>query len=506
MWTPPPIPLFSAAQVYALDRAAIAAGTPGFALMTRAGRAASDLAQRDYLAGLPAHGRRVAVVCGGGNNGGDGYVVAQQLHEAGVAVQLWWLVAPDALQNDAALAASAAIAAGVAIAPFADTTEFTDVALIVDALFGIGLDRPPAGLAAAAIVAMNRVTAPVLALDIPSGLHADSGQPLGVAVHADATLCFIAYKWGLFTGQGPAHRGRVTLATLGVTADLADDEAPHGYLLGRDCPRPPLTPRRPTAHKGDHGHVLVIGGDAGLGGAALLCGMAAARVGAGLVTLATHPDHAAALMASYPTLMVKAIHHPDDLAPLLARATAVALGPGLGQGDWGRSLFAATLHATAAGDGASTHGLVIDADGLNCLAIDAHHRTDWVLTPHPGEAARLLCTTTVQIERDRRAAVTEIARQFGGTALLKGAGTLVKHGDAPPWVLDVGNPGMATAGMGDVLTGVIVGLLAQGLPPVTATLWGAWFHGAAGDGAAESGPRGMVATDLLPHLRILVNP
>ncbi len=485
------ISLYSAAQVYAIDQAAIADGIAGFELMSRAGWAALAHIQTHY-----PHLKSAAVVCGGGNNGGDGYLVAQLLHRCGIKTRLFWLTPPEQLRHDAALAAQTAATNGVVMAPFDETVSFSAFDLLIDAIFGIGLDRPVTGVAALAIESLNTSGRPIFALDIPSGLQADTGTVLGTAVKADSTLCFIARKVGLFTGQGPTYSGTVALADLGVIPNAAFP--PVAYLDGGTDLVSQLSPRLRHAHKGHFGHVLVIGGDDGMGGAALLCGMAAARVGAGLVSIATHPAHAATLLSVQPTLMVKGVSSPSDLDGLLARATVVALGPGLGQGAWGQGLFEKGLSTDLP--------VVLDADGLNFLATSPGHRNQWVLTPHSGEAGRLLCTQAAQIERDRRSAVAELARQFGGTVLLKGAGTLIQTGDQPPFVLQGGNPGMATGGMGDVLTGVIAGLIAQGFDLPTAARLGAGLHVHAGDLAAQSGERGLLATDLLPYLRQVANP
>jgi NAD(P)H-hydrate epimerase len=261
-----------------------------------------------------------------------------------------------------------------------------------------------------------------------------------------------------------------------------------------------LSRRRRSAHKGYFGHVLVIGGELGLAGAARLAGEAAARCGAGLVSVATRAAHAGMQAAARPELMFQGIENPSDLTPLFDRATVVAIGPGLGRGEWGRDM----LHAALASD----KPLVVDADGLNLLAAEPSYRDRWILTPHPGEAARLLKMTPAEVEADRFTAVEDLALRFGGVAVLKGAGSLIaSKTDGQVALCAAGNPGMASGGMGDVLTGVIAALAAQGPSLFAAAKAGVYLHGRAGDLAAQSGgERGLLATDLLPFLRQLVNP
>ncbi|MDX1606984.1 MAG: NAD(P)H-hydrate dehydratase, partial [Candidatus Competibacterales bacterium] len=321
---------------------------------------------------------------------------------------------------------------------------------------------------------------------------------LGVAVRAALTISFIGLKRGLFTGQGPAQCGPVRFDDLGVPHTV------HGALepdarryTGADRGRL-LAPRPRTAHKGHFGHVLVIGGAAGFAGAARMAAEAAARTGAGLVSCAVGPGQAGLISAARPEIMAREVADAEALKPLLERATVLAVGPGLGTGDWSRSLLQAALDAG--------RPLVLDADALNLLAQTPQRREDWVLTPHPGEAARLLGETTAAVQQDRFDAATRLTERYGGVVVLKGAGTLIATPDRPPALIDAGNPGMASGGMGDVLTGLIAGLLAQGLEPFAAARLGAWLHATAADRAAGFGERGLLATDLLPELRSLLNP
>lgn len=490
--TPLETPLYRAAQVREFDRRAIEEqGIAGYALMTRAAAAAlCELRARWPRA------RRIRVVCGAGNNAGDGYVLARLAQAAGLDARIVHLGDPEALRGDAHTACLDARAAGVASLPFtADACADADV--IVDGLLGTGLDRPLTDVWAAAVEVINAASAPVLALDIPSGLQADTGAVLGCAVRADLTVTFIAAKPGLYTGCGPDHAGRIVLATLEVPSAVFAAVEPAVWRIDAAWLRAVLPAPRPRcAHKGAFGHVLVIGGQPGMSGAARLAGEAAARVGAGLVSLATHPHHAAVLNLGRPELMVHAIDDGPALKPLLERATVLAVGPGLGLSAWARGLFAGVRDTALP--------VVVDADGLNLLAQEPLRREHWILTPHPGEAARLLGCSTADIQADRLAAVREIQTRYGGVVVLKGAGTLIAD-DSRIRLSCAGNPGMAGGGMGDVLTGVIAGLCAQGLPLPEAAAAGVLVHGLAGDAAAGEGERGMLAADLLPELRRRMN-
>ena len=490
-----PVELYRAVQVRELDRIAIEErGIPGYTLMRRAGKAAFE-----RLCQCWPKARRIVVVCGGGNNGGDGYIVARLARQAGFDARVLALADPATLRGDAQTAWRDAQAVDAPIAPFV-ATDLEKADLIVDAIFGTGLEREVGGIWHEAIAAINASPADRFALDVPSGLHADTGAILGMAVRAAATITFIGLKQGLFTAQGPACCGEVSFADLGVPPDLYATLHPACWrYTGEDLPAR-LPPRSRSAHKGHFGHVLVVGGDLGMAGAARMTAEAAARCGAGLVSVATRGDHAGLQAAARPELMFHGVETADDLEPLLDRATVVAVGPGLGRGHWGRALWQAVL--------ACDKTLVVDADALNLLAVDPVFRDRWILTPHPGEAARLLKMTPAQVEADRFAAVEELALRFGGVAVLKGAGSLIaSKADGQVALCAAGNPGMAAGGMGDVLTGVIAALAAQGLPLFAAAQTGVYLHGQAGDQAArDGGERGLLETDLLPFLRRLANP
>lgn len=557
-----PSAIHTAAQVRALDRHAIDdLGIPSYALMTRAGEAGLALLRREWPGA-----RRLLVLCGPGNNAGDGYVLARCARAQGMEVSLVALSDPRRLGGDAHRACEDFVTAGGAALTW-DPQHVPGCDVVVDAIFGTGLTRPVEGDIAASIRAVNASGLPVLALDIPSGLHADTGEVLGSAIVAQHCLSFIGLKLGFYLGAGPDHVGVVHFDALGLSeaARAHVDAAAHRVetsLLAQVLPR-----RTRLAHKMQQGSVLVIGGGPGMAGAARMAGEAALRVGAGLVSVATHPGNVTALLAARPELICRGVEQAADLATLIERADVVALGPGLGQDEWAHALAAAAL--------ASGLPMVIDADGLNLLArwqspssvpgsndTPAQERSateparrppggqaGWILTPHPGEAGRLLDCSTAQIQADRLGAAKAIAERYAATVVLKGAGSLIAAPGRLPSVCDRGNPGMASAGMGDVLTGIIAGIAAQCVPkgvfrdvpkgvhqnvyrplpadrpgdadvpdaaaPAPAAgqewLWdvaraGVLVHAMAGDAAAERGERGLIATDLFAYLPACVNP
>ena len=498
-----PDPIYTVESVRAIDRAAIEGeGIPGYTLMTRAGEATLRAARRRFAAA-----RHWQVVCGAGNNAGDGYVVARLAAVEGIGVSVIALSDPAELTGDAATAYRDFAAAGGVVRLWPDTGCSLDpeADLLIDALLGSGLERKLEGAFAAAVAAMNAHPAPKLAVDIPTGLNGDSGAVMGCAVAADMTLTFVGLKTGLFLGAGPAACGAIHYAGLGIPEHCRETQ-PLALRRISSAFLDRMLPRRPRdAHKGDHGHVLVVGGGKGMPGAARLCGEAALRSGAGLVSLATHPEHAAAIAAARPELMCHAIADPAELAPLLEKADALAFGPGLGQSDWARELYTIVEQVRLPS--------VWDADALNLLAvlsktsskISPNEAAQRIITPHPGEAGRLLGQSVSELQRDRTAAVAALAARYGGAAVLKGAGTLVASAGTAPSLCTHGNPGMAAAGMGDVLTGVIAGLLAQGLDLADAAAAGVEIHARAGDDAATGGERGLMASDLIAALRGVVN-
>lgn len=490
-----PRQLYSAADVRELDRRAIEQlDISGEELMERAGRALFRVLRER----LPA-ARRVLVLCGAGNNGGDGYVVARLARAAGLDVVLVATVAPGKPGSVAEHAMQVFRNEGGTLQPFSRVL-LNDADVVIDALLGTGLDRNVEGVLADIIGAVNESAIPVMAADIPSGLHADTGRVLGVAVQARYVVSFIGLKAGLFTGQGPAVCGEVLFDALDLPVSLADGIAPLATRLEPSDLRAELPARDRDAHKGRFGRVLVVGGGAGMPGAARLAGEAALCAGAGRVTTAVWPGNVAAISGQRPELMCRGVEGGSELDDLSQKADVLAVGPGLGQDDWSETIWDQLSSRQFA-------SRVLDADALNWLTRKPLPLTgNDIITPHPGEAARLLDCTVEDIEADRFAAVRALVTKFGCVAVLKGAGTLVAGVDAPIRLCDRGNPGMASAGMGDVLTGLIAGLHAQGLPALGAACAGVLAHALAGDRAARAGERGLLASDLLDELRVVVNP
>jgi NAD(P)H-hydrate epimerase len=485
--------LYTAEQVRGIDSAAIhGLGIAGYELMCRAGRAVVDVARERF----PDAGRWL-ILCGPGNNGGDGYVVARLAMEAGIDVTLCSLVDPRELKGDAARAYSDWQATGGETVhwPLAEDDSY-DLAL--DALLGTGIDREVGGEFRRAITYLNQLTCPKLAIDIPSGLNADTGNPMGCATRAVSTVTFVGRKRGMYTADGPDCCGEISFSDLSIPAKAASTQSDDaGTLLSPVFLAETLTRRARNSHKGSFGHVLAVGGARGMSGAIRLCGEAALRSGAGRVTLATDPAHAATVNLGRPELMVHAVGSELDLQSKLDSDFVVSLGPGLGMTDWSAILFNTCV--------ASALPMVIDADGLNLLAQRSLQvplqNASLVLTPHPAEAARLLSCKVSDIQQDRVNSAVSIAKRFGACVVLKGCGSIVANPSGDYAICPAGNPGMATAGSGDVLTGIIVALLGQGLSGFDAACAGVLAHAMAGDFAADDlGETAMIAGDIIDKL------
>ena len=477
--------LFTAHQIRLMDQMLIDEyGIPGLTLMSRAADASVDLLRERYPLA-----RRVIIFCGTGNNAGDGYLVAAKLQDRAIDALVVQVGDPQKLGEDASTARNRCAQQAVPIMAWdafqRDGPEQADV--LVDALLGLGTTGPARKPFAQAIDWLNAQQAPVIALDVPSGLHPDFGVAEGAAVHASHTVTFIAPKLGLAAEQGPDYSGEVSVAQLG---------APYGFFdpfeeQGVDVIEPSaLPPRSRAAHKGHFGHVLVVAGGEGMAGAGLLAALAALRTGAGLVTLATHPSHAPNLAAYQPELMVQGVSDADPMTPLFERATVVAVGPGLGQSEWSKALFKKVMD--------SGLPMVMDADALNLLAERPSELPNAILTPHPKEAARMLGASAVS--RDRLEVLRALQDRYQSVVVLKGAATLV-HDSKRALINQTGAPAMAKAGMGDALTGCIAGLVAQGLALGQAAAQGVAHHGRAGEWAsADLGEVAVVASDVIARL------
>lgn len=462
-------------------------------LMRSAGLAAFEAMRTNW-----PDAKKIIICCGGGNNGGDGYVVAQLADQHGYEVHVYTMCHLDTLSGPAKLAAENCLGAGVALTDFHPDLGFT-ADVIVDALLGIGLKDEVRGGYVDCINAINAAEAPVLSIDVPSGLCADTGSILGCTVQAYLTVTFIGLKQGLFTGKGPGCAAVIECNDLGIKKEIFEQVEYSSNLMEWQNAKHYLPKRLKDTHKGDCGHVLVIGGDYGMGGAVRLAAEAAMRVGAGLVTVATRPEHVSVVSGSRPEIMCHQVLGKDDLIKLIEQVDVIAIGPGLGKTEWAQELLACVLEQDLP--------KVLDADALNLLSQDPMNDDSWVLTPHPGEASRLLDQGCQEVQNNRFNSAMALQKKYGGTIILKGAGTIVQSANKHPQICQAGNPGMASGGMGDILSGVIAGLLAQGLTQEQAAEVGVLVHSKAADQAAEQGgERGLLATDVINCIRELVNP
>lgn len=484
-------PIYTTEQIRAIEKAAGDASPP---LMARAGLAAAEHARRI----MGERARNILVIAGPGNNGGDALEVAAHLKRWFYRVTVVFAGERGKLSSDARAALAAWESLGGALEEAIPAGVRWD--LVIDGLFGIGLQRPLSGRHADLVQAINASGTAVLALDVPSGLNADTGATLGAAVRAAHTVTFIGLKPGLLTLDGPDHCGELQVEPIGLDAQALLH--PEGRLLDASI-LAGLLPRRPqNFHKGLAGSLAVLGGAAGMIGAAMLAGRAALQCGAGRVYVALLAENAPQVDPLQPELMLRAPERLFDTSDF----NVIAAGPGMGQSDEAGRLLLQALASPAA--------LVLDADALNALARSDALReavtgraAHTLLTPHPAEAARLLGCSTQEVQADRIAAAKRIAGRYRAAVALKGNGSVIATADGSWWINSSGNAGMAAAGMGDALTGLVAGLIAQGAPALEALLAGVWLHGAAGDSAAvrNGGPLGLTASDLIDQARSILN-
>jgi hydroxyethylthiazole kinase-like uncharacterized protein yjeF len=486
-------PIYLTAEVRDFEAAAAAAPSPP-QLMEKAGLAAAEIA-RDVSGGT---GKPVLVLAGPGNNGGDAFVLARHLRQWYFKVSVVFAGDESRLSADASRALRAWRAAGGSIVEVLPKAQ--DWGLVVDGIFGIGLEREVTGRHAEWIAAINGVGVPILAIDVPSGLHSDTGRVMGCAVRASHTVTFIALKPGLLTLDGPDHCGDIHLRALELDAQKL--RPGRGFLIGHEVLDGVLQPRVRNSHKGDYGSVGIIGGDHGMVGAALLAARAALKLGTGRVYIGTLVRNELLVDAQQPELMIRSA----DEVLKLGHLSCLAIGPGLGQTPDAAFYLGVALE--------SPLPLVLDADALNLVAAGTRlaetlraRSAPSLLTPHPAEAARLLGTSIREVQNDRVGAAIRLADTFDSLVVLKGAGSICAAPKESWHINTSGNPGMASAGMGDVLTGMIAALLSQGVEPKTALLAGVYLHGAAADRAVADGcgPVGLTASEVIDAARVLLN-
>jgi len=503
--------LLTADEMREMDRRTIESfGIPGRVLMENAGRGATRLLLENFG---DLSGKKIGVLSGKGNNGGDGFVVARYLSQAGVAVTVYLLTKSSLLTGDAAANFAILAPLKIPIIEMPDEQTFFQHELSqdiwVDAILGTGLSSEVKGYFKTVIEFVNASDKPAFAIDIPSGLNSDTGQPCGTCIRAKATATFAYPKIGHFLYPGAAYCGKVGIVNIGIPNFIAKEVNPRQYLLMPDTFK--FVHRSPDAHKGKSGHLLVIAGSPGKTGAAAMTAMSAMRAGAGLVTLGIPKS----LNPILETLGIEAMTCPlpetedgaldesayEKIMELSKGKQAIAIGPGLGQAEQTRKLIHQIVRT-------SKIPLVIDADGLNALSSDIlkERKAKTVLTPHPGEMARLSGMTTSEIQQDRITCARSFASEFNVHLVLKGAGTVVAHPDGRIFINSTGNSGMASGGMGDVLTGVIGGLIAQGMPTEEAARAGVYLHGAAADMIAKKiGAVGFLATEVIAAIPLAMS-
>ena len=481
--------IYLADQIQDLDKLAISEqNITSFSLIKRAAKAARDLLFRRW-----SEVKKVGIVCGSGNNGADGFVLGALLADRGIQVTIHSPSVSLKKDSEAEIASRLCFERKIKMTDINETLEKSE--LVIDALLGTGLSREVEGSYFEVVNKVNESNKPVIAIDVPSGLCSNTGRKRGACIKADLTITFIGEKAGLYIGDGPALAGEVIFDNLKAPEIIYSKIKYAAKVLELNSQKLKMPVREMNSHKGSHGHALIVGGDEGMGGAAIMAAEAALYSGAGLVSLVTHPSNVSAALSRKPEIMVKGLTKSLDLNRLVQVASCVVLGPGLGTDNWGVELYRKLIKVNKP--------LVLDADGLNCLASEKDTRSNWVLTPHAGEAKRLLGK---DCQADRISSVIELSRLYRATMVLKGPGTLVSNEEGDVGLCPYGNPGMAVGGMGDILSGVIGALVAQGITNFESAKLGVVLHSYAADKIAqEQGKIGLLATDLLLEIRRLLN-
>jgi len=486
--------VFSSSTVAKIDSDAIRNNGPeyGFELMHKAARYSFDILKKEKP-------KSIIVFCGSGNNAGDGYLLATLAVESGMKAKVMIIDPKDNLQGDAEKARNRFTKVGGEIEVWSSDLELT-CDWIVDAIFGIGINRDLDIAHQNAIHSINQSKSKVLSIDIPSGLCGNTGKIFGKAVSADITTTYVGKKLGLYLNSGPNYTGIIHFSDLNIDEHFYSDSHPQIQIVSDTDMNKILIRRNQTSHKGNHGHILLIGGNNGMEGAIRIASEASLRSGSGLVSVISTKNSCQIINQFRPEVMCHDASKQESIISLINKADIIGIGPGLGTDDWAVNLYDHAL--------ASKKHLVLDADALNILSFSPIKRGNWTLTPHPGEAARLLNSSVSEIQEDRLSAIAELTKRYSANVLLKGRFSLIKDSvNDLPYMITSGNPGMATAGMGDLLTGVITSLLGQyGIDNLGKIISiGAHIHSKSGDLASLDGERGLIASDLLPYIRQLVN-
>ncbi|MBC8226272.1 MAG: NAD(P)H-hydrate dehydratase [Gammaproteobacteria bacterium] len=488
--------IFSAEEVSSIDSLATNdENISGFLLMRRAAEFSFDLTLKKY-----PNTKSFLVFCGTGNNAGDGYLFASHAIKKGLDVSIIYLASPENLEGDALKAFVDLKSLGAKIVPWTKECKF-EADIIIDALFGIGLNRIIEDDYLECIKAINGNIKPVIAMDIPSGLCANTGREKGIAIKAVITFTFVGKKIGMYLESGPDCCGDIYFSKLSIPENKYQTAKPLVEIIDDGLRNKILGKRAKASHKGNFGHVLIVGGNKGMGGAARIAAEGAIRSGAGLVSVITRAENVNLITRLRPEIMCHAADEKlSNLKKLLKEVDVIAIGPGLGIDEWAHKLYAEIIN--------TEQPLIVDADALNILSLDPIKRDNWILTPHPGEAAKLISKLNTQIQSNRLTSLEKIINQYQATVILKGNNTLVGNMNTVPYMIKEGNPGMSSAGMGDLLTGLTAGLLAQYLNHDYCQIaaLAAFIHAKAGDQSALNGQRGLIATDLLCELRPLLNP
>ncbi len=505
--------LVTASEMQKMDRQTIESfGIPGRILMENAGLGATHFFLEQFK---DAEKKKIGIVAGRGNNGGDGFVIARYLAQKGMRVTVYLLSENQTVEGDAAANLDLLFPLKVPVVEMPDLESFSSQktamrheAIWIDAILGTGLRSDVKGFFREVIDFINQSNKPVFAVDIPSGLNSDTGQPCGTCIRADATATFAFAKTGHFLFPGADFTGNLKIVDIGIPPHIANNVRPLQYLLTPDLIRSVFQPRPPDTHKGHTGHLLVIAGSPGKTGAAAMTATSAMRAGAGLVTLGIPASLNAILEVQVTEAMTEPLPETkkgalgkasfNKIMNLLSDKKCLTLGPGLGTTPETKNLVHRLLQE-------STKPIVIDADGLNglvgCTEILKNLNIPIVLTPHPGEMARLMDTTAADVQKDRIRCARDFSKKYNVHVVLKGAGTIIAHPDGKVFINPTGNPGMASGGMGDVLTGIIAGFMTQGHSPEFAAHAGVYLHGAAADFLAKNtGPFGYLATDVMNAL------